>query len=96
MARPPKSPRLYLEHMQEAIEDIERFTAGMTYEQFLADRKTQAVERRIEALSEASRHVPEAMKADRAEIPWRGIAGIGHILRHVYDRVRPRRRRVRD
>lgn len=90
MARPVKSPRLYLEHILEAIQDIERFIAGMTYEEFLADRKTRAaVERCIEIVSEASRRVPEAMKADHAQIPWSKIAGVGNILRHEYDRVRP-------
>jgi uncharacterized protein with HEPN domain len=43
-----------------------------------------AVERNIERISEASRHIPRSVKAKHPEIPWRKIAGIGNILRHAY------------
>jgi uncharacterized protein with HEPN domain len=72
--------------MQEAIESIEQFIAGMTEAGFLADRKTQAaVERCIEIVPEASRRLPEEMRSRHAEIPWRKVAGVGNILRHEYD-----------
>lgn len=46
-----------------------------------------ALERTIEIVSEASRHIPEALKAEFATVPWRQIAGIGNVLRHDYRRI---------
>ena len=46
-----------------------------------------AVERGIEIISEASRHLPEDLKAEHPEVSWRNAAGIGNIIRHGYDVV---------
>jgi uncharacterized protein with HEPN domain len=46
-----------------------------------------AVERCIEIVSEASRHIPENSKSDYADLPWYEIAAIGNLLRHHYERV---------
>jgi uncharacterized protein with HEPN domain len=40
-------------------------------------------------VSEASRHLPEPMKARYPGIPWRKIAGVGNVLRHEYREVSP-------
>jgi uncharacterized protein with HEPN domain len=45
------------------------------------------VERGIEIISEASRHLPAAMKARHPDLPWRNIACIGNVLRHNYEHV---------
>jgi uncharacterized protein with HEPN domain len=42
----------------------------------------RAVERGLEIISEASRHVPPDLQAPETEIPWRQIAAIGNLLRH--------------
>ena len=83
MAR--KTPRLYLEHIQEAIASIKRYVAGKTFEDFAADDMLRAaVERRLEIISEASRRLPPAMKARYPDLPWPDIASIGNVLRHEY------------
>jgi uncharacterized protein with HEPN domain len=46
-----------------------------------------AVERGIEIISEASRHVPDELKLQYRHIYWREIAGIGNLVRHVYGRI---------
>jgi uncharacterized protein with HEPN domain len=56
MARPLK---LVVEEMLDYIEQASSYVASMTFEQYSSDRKTQrAVERCIEVISEASRHIP--------------------------------------
>jgi len=81
-----------LAHMLDAIAAIEDFTDGISRSAFAADRLTRdAVERNLERLSEASRHLPQAAKDRHPEIDWQGIAGIGNVLRHAYDRVADRR-----
>ena len=55
---------------------------------FEADWESQwIVERGIEIISEASRHLPAEMKARHPSIPWPDIAGIGNVLRHNDERV---------
>ena len=36
---------------------------------------------------EASRHLPEPLRATEPEVPWREIASIGNVLRHAYHRI---------
>ncbi len=90
-ARPGRSPRQRLHDMIEAITAIERYIAGKDLEDYRRDPMLRdAVERNLERLSEASRHVPDALKALRRDTPWRAIADIGNVLRHAYDRVNER------
>jgi uncharacterized protein with HEPN domain len=44
------------------------------------------VQRGIEIISEATRHLPAELKATRPdnEIRWPSIVGIGNVLRHEY------------
>jgi uncharacterized protein with HEPN domain len=80
-----KTPRLYLEHIKEAIAIIEGRVAGKTLADLAADDILRdAIERRIEMISEASRRLPEDMKARHPEVPWHNVAGIGNVLRHEY------------
>jgi uncharacterized protein with HEPN domain len=80
-----KTPRLYLEHIKEAIAIIERRVAGKTVDDLIADDVLRdAIERRIEIISEASRRLPADMKARHPEVPWHNVGGIGNVLRHEH------------
>ena len=50
-------------------------------------RKQWLVERGIEIISEASRHLHDELKARHPQIPWSKVAAIGNVLRHEYERV---------
>lgn len=77
-----------LRHMLDAIEAIERYTRGKAIGDYVSDQMlSDAVERNLERLSEASRHLPTDLKAQHPEIPWRQVADLGNLLRHAYDRV---------
>ena len=75
---------------------LEALTAGKTFEEYSADWGTRdAVERNLERVSEASRHIPSDLKAQHQGIPWRAVAGPGNILRHDDPRVTdPRVRQI--
>jgi len=74
----------------EAIERIRRVLDGVTLEAFEQNwEKRWLVERGIEIISEASRHLTDDIKERRTEIPWLKVAGIGNVLRHAYDHVAP-------
>ena len=62
---------------------VEGAIAGKDFDQFLADPILRlAVERAIEIISEASRHIPAELTARHPAIPWRNIRDIGNVLRH--------------
>ena len=72
----------------EAIELIRSELTGMTLQSLESDiRKRWLVERGIEIISEASRHLNDELKRRHPEIPWSKVAGIGNVLRHEYERV---------
>ena len=82
------SPEPRLKDIVEAIGYIRSDMENTTLESFAGDRRKRwQVERGLEIVSEASRHLPEDIKARHPEIPWRKVAGIGNVLRHEYTRV---------
>ena len=86
MAAHPLAPRL--SDIIEAIEHISSETAGVTLDAFEADwRKRWLVERGVEIISEASRHLSDAVKARHQAVPWPKVAGIGNVLRHDYKSI---------
>ncbi len=83
-----RSPILRLTDIVEAIELIDEEMVGVNIRAFGPDkRKRWLVERGIEIVSEASRHLGDDLKARYPEIPWQKVAGIGNVLRHDYQRV---------
>ena len=78
-----------LEDILEAIQEIQAFTSGRTFDDYMTTPMLRrAVERNVEVISEASRHIPRDLKARHRKIPWRSIAGVGSVLRHGYKLIR--------
>jgi uncharacterized protein with HEPN domain len=83
-----RSPAARLTDMVEAIDLIRDEMAGVTLDAFQPDmRKRWLIERGIEIISEASRRLPDELKARHPDIPWRKVAGIGNVLRHNYEDI---------
>jgi uncharacterized protein with HEPN domain len=75
-------------HIKEAIANIRALVESSSAEEIKRDPiRRAALERFLEIISEASRHIPEERRAEHADVPWRNIADIGNRLRHVYDDV---------
>ena len=86
MARVPVVGRL--RHILAEIELVRSFVAGRSLDDHRRDRMLRrAVERSLEIISEASRHIPTDLQAAHPEIPWRSVADIGNVLRHGYDQI---------
>ena len=80
--------RYRLNDIVDAIDQIGSLLHAKSYNDLVSDKVIKAAfERFLEILSEASRHLPDDMKAGRPDIPWRRISDIGNHLRHAYDRV---------
>lgn len=68
------------------------FVAGLDYDTFQGDlRRFHAVVRCLEIISEASRRLPDELKARHPSMAWREMAGAGNVYRHDYDQVATRR-----
>jgi uncharacterized protein with HEPN domain len=67
---------------------VEQFTAGFDWPAFQADLRTAyAVTRCLEIISEASRRLPDDLKARHPSIAWREMAGAGNVYRRDYEDV---------
>lgn len=80
-----RTDRDFISDIQEAIRRITDYTSGMTYEAFLTDTKTQdAVIRNLEIIGEAAKSLSEKLRANRPNIPWKGMTDIRDKLIHHY------------
>jgi len=69
-------------HILDAIAKIRRIQArgDLTVDDILYD----AALRNLQTLAESTQHLPEGLKADWPNIPWRDISGFRNILVHNY------------
>jgi uncharacterized protein with HEPN domain len=83
-----KSPAPRLSDIREAIHGIRETVAELDFDAYCGSwRERRAVERGLEIISEASRHLPTELTDTHPHIPWRAIRAIGNLLRHEYGRV---------
>ena len=62
---------LLVEDIWEAIEEIQRYVAGLDHDTFIKDDKTiDSVVRNLEIIGEAAKRVPEDFRAQHTEIEW--------------------------
>src|SRR6516165_3102024 len=74
-----------VEDITEAIARIERYTAGLTLNAFLADTKTQdATVRNLEIIGEAVKGLSPDFRKKHPSVPWQEIAGMRDRLIHDY------------
>ncbi|MDP0995627.1 HepT-like ribonuclease domain-containing protein, partial [Klebsiella pneumoniae] len=58
---------------------------GVTESEFMRSSSLQdMIARRIEIIGEAVKNLPEDLKREHPEIPWRDIAGLRDIVVHQY------------
>jgi len=81
-----RSPRLYIEDILQACQDILNFTRDLRNADELAkDRRTfLAVVRSLEVIGEAARQMPRGFKSEHSEIPWREVASLRNVIAHEY------------
>jgi uncharacterized protein with HEPN domain len=80
-----RDPKLYLNDITRCCERVERYTAGMTQQQFLADDRTyDAVVRNLEIVGEAVKRLPPDVRQQMPTIEWQKIAGMRDWLAHAY------------
>ncbi|PSJ63892.1 HepT-like ribonuclease domain-containing protein [Pseudaminobacter soli (ex Li et al. 2025)] len=84
----PRKVRPILAEMIEALDGIASATAGKSLDDFRADWLLKhGVQRGIEIISEAARHLPDELLLAAPDVPWKQVRGIGNVLRHEYHRI---------
>lgn len=79
---------VYLDDIEEAVRRVERYTAGLSYEDFRADELIQdGVCRNLGIIGEAVKRLPPEARERGPEIDWRKVAGLRDILVHEYASV---------
>jgi len=75
----------FLRDILDTISDIKDFTANVEFVAFKANReKVLAVVKSIEILGEAVKKIPDDIRSQHPQIPWKSIAGMRNILVHEY------------
>jgi uncharacterized protein with HEPN domain len=82
---PPRSWRVRIEDILEAIDSIRDYVAGLDFGAFCADRKTvDAVERNLEIIGEAAVRMPDEIRAQWPDVPWQQMRDMRNLLAHEY------------
>lgn len=75
----------FLWDIREAIERIERYIAGMDYEGFVDDIKTQdAVVRNLEIIGEAIKNLTFSLRKKYSKVDWKDFTGLRDKIIHFY------------
>jgi uncharacterized protein with HEPN domain/predicted nucleotidyltransferase len=74
--------------IMKAIQQIQSFIQGVTYENYLDNELLQrAIERNCEIIGEAVRRITPEFREAHPEVDWAGAVGLRNIMIHQYDRV---------
>jgi uncharacterized protein with HEPN domain len=85
-----RSARPRLQDILDNIAIVRSAIVGRDLASFTGDPVLRlAVERAIEIISEAVRHIPEKQRNKYPSTPWRNMMAIGNKLRHEYQRIDP-------
>ena len=80
-----KDDSVYLLHIMDAFVQIERYTDGVSHDDFMENRLLQdGVIRQLEIMGEASRSLSEDIRNDYPHIPWRHMIGLRNRMIHAY------------
>ncbi|WP_030008077.1 DUF86 domain-containing protein [Picosynechococcus sp. NKBG042902] len=87
-SRTPRDWRLRIQDILQAAQDISDFTAGLSFEKFANNKMlVQSVLYNFVIIGEASANIPEEIKRQYPEIPWRIMADMRNVMAHEYFQV---------
>lgn len=81
----PRDSRVYLDDILAAAAKVRRYVAGLDHEHFLRDEKAiDAVVRNLDVIGEATKQLPDEVRARVPEVAWQKIAGLRDVLIDAY------------
>ncbi|MGL4635791.1 MAG: HepT-like ribonuclease domain-containing protein [Beijerinckiaceae bacterium] len=79
---------IVLEEILESIDLAQGAISGLSTAMFAKDVfRQRGIERTLEIISEAVRHLSDEMLATQVNIRWSDVRAIGNLIRHEYWRV---------
>jgi uncharacterized protein with HEPN domain len=84
---PSEVPRERLKDIVTNIDPVRAHVKGMKPDAERDDKTRDAVERCLERISEAAKKLGPMIEERQPQVSWRGIRGLGNVLRHEYDAV---------
>lgn len=76
---------IFLKHIFSAIEEIEKYTIGVTQDDFQKNTEKQsAVIRQFEIIGEAAKNLSDDFKKDNPIVVWLDVASMRDNLIHEY------------
>ena len=83
-----KDDTVYLRHILDEILFLKRISHDRTLDELINDDYfAHAVRRAIEVIGEAAKNVPDRIKKESPEIPWREMAALRNRIIHGYFRI---------
>ena len=83
-----KDETVYLRHILDEITFLHKISHGRTLNDLIGDDYfSHAVRSAIEVIGEAANSVPDRIKTENPEIPWREMAALRNRIIHGYFRI---------
>ena len=83
-----KDQQIYIGHILDAIDIIQKYAKGLEFEEFQNNIPAQNVAvRQLEIIGEASKRLPQEFKALIKEIPWVEVSAMRNKIAHDYFEV---------
>ena len=80
-----KDPVVFVTHIIDSIQLIESYMEGRTEADLMESTGLQdKIIRRIQVIGEAVKNLPDDLKRNHPEVPWRDITGMRDIVIHQY------------
>lgn len=79
-----KDVKVFLQSIFESIAKIENYTFSGKDEFMKSTLIQDAVIRNLEIIGEATKNIPQDIKEQNSQIPWRQMAGLRDVLIHDY------------
>jgi len=83
-----KNTWIYFDHILESIFYLQKYTKDTSRTKFLKSVELQdKVIRRLEIIGEAVKNIPNPIRQEYKDVPWKKIAGMRDVLIHDYFEV---------
>ena len=79
-----KDDRVYLQHIRDAVQDIEAYTSAGRAAFFAERIRQDATLRKLQVIGEAVKNLSEDTRSKQPQVPWKRIAGMRDKVIHDY------------